>query len=43
MSVYFLNLFSKIIESSEILFIFVKENYLSIMKLEEAKEKYIQT
>lgn len=42
MSVYFLNLFSKIIESSEILFIFVKENYLSIMKLEEAKEKYIQ-
>jgi hypothetical protein len=43
MSVYFLNLFSKIIESSEILFIFVKENYSSIMKLEEAKEKYIQT
>ena len=39
MSVYFLNLFSKIIESSEILFIFVKENYSSIMKLEEAKRK----
>ena len=33
MSVYFLNLFSKIIESSEILFIFVKENYSSIIKL----------
>ena len=43
MSVYFLNLFSEIIESSEILFIFVKENFSSIMKLEEAKEKYIQT
>lgn len=33
MSVYFLNLFSKIIESSEILFIFVKEIYLSIITL----------
>ena len=43
MSVYFLNLFSEIIESSEILFIFVKENYSSIMNLEEAKEKYFHT
>ena len=33
MSVYFLNLFSEIIESSEILFIFVKENHSSIIKL----------